>query len=316
MLKVYNEYSDYNNYKEVASMVIALKNDDLEVHFKTFGGELSSIRSKEGIEYLWQGNPEYWSGQAPVLFPICGSVRNGQVQYHLKDGVKTGQLPRHGLIRKREFELKEQTDHRLVFEITSNEESLQNYPYHFRVEIVYELQGKEITITYRVQNLESDQVMPYFIGGHPAFRCPLLADEDYEDYELIFEKEESCSVPLLFTETGLVDRLQRTPFLDHSHSLPLRHELFEKDAIILDQLASKSVKLISKKSGKGLELDFADFENLVLWSTNNKGPFIALEPWTGISTSAEEGDFFEDKKGVIQLAPQETRSHQYRITIL
>ena len=238
------------------------------------------------------------------------------MQYHLKDGVKTGQLPRHGLIRKREFELKEQTDHRLVFEISSNDESLQNYPYHFRVEIAYELKGKEITITYRVQNLESDQVMPYFIGGHPAFRCPLLADEDYEDYELIFEKEESCSVPLLFTETGLVDRLQRTPFLDHSRSLPLRHELFEKDGIILDQLASKSVQLLSKKSGKGLEFAFADFENLVLWSTNNKGPFIALEPWTGISTSAEEGDFFEDKKGVIQLAPQETRSHQYRITIL
>ena len=81
-------------------MVIALKNNDLEVHFKTFGGELSSIRSKEGIEYLWQGDPEYWSGQAPVLFPICGSVRNGQVQYHLKDGVKTGQLPRQRLNSK------------------------------------------------------------------------------------------------------------------------------------------------------------------------------------------------------------------------
>lgn len=100
----------------------------------------------------------------------------------------------------------------------------------------------------------------------------------------------------MFTETGLVDRLQRTPFLDHSRSLPLRHELFEKDAIILDQLASKSVQLLSKKSGKGLEFAFADFENLVLWSTNNKGPFIALEPWTGISTSAEEGDFFEYKR--------------------
>ena len=102
-----------------------------------------------------------------------------------------------GLIRKREFELKEQTDHRLVFEITSNDESLQNYPYHFRVEIDYELQGKEITITYRVQNLESDQVMPYFIGGHPAFRCPLLTDEDYEDYELIFEKRRNLQRPSL-----------------------------------------------------------------------------------------------------------------------
>ena len=108
------------------------------------------------------------------------------------------------------------------------------------------------------------------------------------------------------------------PLLYSGQELPnmKRLEFFEKDAIILDQLASKSVKLLSKKSGKGLEFDFADFENLVLWSTNNKGPFIALEPWTGISTSAEEGDFFENKKGVIQLDPQETRSHQYRITIL
>ena len=105
--------------------------------------------------------------------------------------MKIGQLPRHGLIRKREFELKAQTDNRLVFEITSNDESLQNYPYHFRVEIAYELKGKEITITYRVQNLELDQVMPYFIGGLPAFHCPLLADEVYEDYELIFEKVET-----------------------------------------------------------------------------------------------------------------------------
>lgn len=297
-------------------MDFELKNDVLQLKCRSFGGELKSIQNRDGLEYLWQGEAKYWAGQAPVLFPICGNVRNGQVQYHLKAGVKTGQLPRHGLIRKREFQLKEHTPNRLVFAITLNPESLRNYPFHFRVEIAYELKGKEITITYRVQNLESDQVMPYFIGGHPAFRCPLLADEDYEDYELIFEKEESCSVPLLFTETGLVDRLQRMPFLDHSRSLPLRHELFEKDAIILDQLASKSVQLLSKKSGKGLEFSFADFENLVLWSTNNKGPFIALEPWTGLPTSDEEGDFFEDKKGVILLRPQELRTHQYRITIL
>lgn len=297
-------------------MDFELKNDVLQLKCRSFGGELKSIQNRDGLEYLWQGEAKYWAGQAPVLFPICGNVRNGQVQYHLKAGVKTGQLPRHGLIRKREFQLKEHTPNRLVFAITSNPESLRNYPFHFRVEIAYELKGKEITITYRVQNLESDQVMPYFIGGHPAFRCPLLADEDYEDYELIFEKEESCSVPLLFTETGLVDRLQRMPFLDHSRSLPLRHELFEKDAIILDQLASKSVQLLSKKSGKGLEFSFADFENLVLWSTNNKGPFIALEPWTGLPTSDEEGDFFEDKKGVILLRPREQRTHQYRITLL
>ena len=33
-------------------------------------------------------------------------------------------------------------------------------------------------------------------------------------------------------------------------------------------------------------------------------------------TSDEEGDFFEDKKGVILLRPREQRTHQYSITLL
>ena len=53
-------------------MVIELKNDFLTVQFKEFGGALSSIKDKDGVEYLWQGNPEY-GVQAPVLFPICGA---------------------------------------------------------------------------------------------------------------------------------------------------------------------------------------------------------------------------------------------------
>ena len=57
-------------------MVIELENDELTVQFKQLGGALSSIKDKDGVEYLWQGDTTYWSGQAPVLFPICGSLRN------------------------------------------------------------------------------------------------------------------------------------------------------------------------------------------------------------------------------------------------
>ena len=58
-----------------------LENEYLRVEFSTIGGALTSIKDKDGVEYLWQGNPEYWGGQAPVLFPICGSVRNDKVMF-------------------------------------------------------------------------------------------------------------------------------------------------------------------------------------------------------------------------------------------
>ena len=52
--------------------VIELKNDKISAALKTMGAELTSLKDTEGTEYLWQGNPDYWSGQAPVLFPIIG----------------------------------------------------------------------------------------------------------------------------------------------------------------------------------------------------------------------------------------------------
>ena len=49
-------------------------------------------------------------GKHPVLFPICGSVRNDTVLYDKEDGSqKEGKIPRHGLVRKKEFTLVEQT---------------------------------------------------------------------------------------------------------------------------------------------------------------------------------------------------------------
>ena len=47
-------------------MEYVLKNECLTVSFLSFGGALHSIQDEDGLEYLWQGNAEYWSGQAPV----------------------------------------------------------------------------------------------------------------------------------------------------------------------------------------------------------------------------------------------------------
>ena len=297
-------------------MVIVLQNDELTVQFEKLGGALSSIKDKDGVEYLWQGDATYWSGQAPVLFPICGSLRNDTAHYELKDGQKaSGVIPRHGLVRKKEFELVEQTDTSVTFAIEDTEEMFQNYPYHFRLSIRYSLTGKKLRTQYIVENLGDSEVMPYFIGGHPGFNCPLLDDENYEDYYLEFEEEETFSVPLSYPETGMLNFLERTSFLDHQKELDLDYALFAQDAVTLDELKSRTVALRSRKHEKGLRLDFQEFPNLIIWSTVNKGPFIALEPWSGLSTSLEEGDCLEDKKNVRLLPAGKKEEIGFDITI-
>lgn len=297
--------------------MIVLKSDQLNVEFQTLGGALSSIKDKEGVEYLWQGDPTYWSGQAPVLFPICGSVRNDTVLYDNEDGSqKVGKIPRHGLVRKKEFTLVEQTDNSVTFAIEDDEEMYANYPYHFRLEITYTVTGKTIRTQYKIYNKESEKSMPYFIGGHPGFNCPLLDDEVYEDYYLEFEKPETCTVPKPFPETGMLDLKDRNSWLNNQKEIDLNYDFFSYDAVTLDELESRTVALRSRKHDKGLKLHFKEFPNLIVWSTLNKGPFIALEPWSGLSTSIEEGDRLEDKKDVKILKPGRFEQLGFDIEIL
>ena len=297
--------------------MIVLKSDQLNVEFQTLGGALSSIKDKDDVEYLWQGDPTYWSGQAPVLFPICGSVRNDTVLYDNEDGSqKEGKIPRHGLVRKKEFTLVEQTDNSVTFAIEDDEEMYANYPYHFRLEITYTVTGKTIRTQYKIYNKESEKSMPYFIGGHPGFNCPLLDDEIYEDYYLEFEKPETCTVPKPFPETGMLDFKDRNSWLNNQKEIDLNYDFFSYDAVTLDELESRTVALRSRKHDKGLKLHFKEFPNLIVWSTLNKGPFIALEPWSGLSTSIEEGDRLEDKKDVKILKPGRFEQLGFDIEIL
>ena len=293
-------------------MEYVLKNEELEVHFQSFGGALSSIKDKDGVEFLWQGDKQYWSGQAPVLFPICGSIRD---DHAVTQSGKELSMPRHGIVRKKEFDCVAQTENSITFSIESNKELLKQYPYPFRLEIQYTLDGKKIRIEYHICN-KGTEAMPFQIGGHPGFNCPLMADEHYSDYKIEFAQSETCDVPTPVTETGLIDTAHRTPFLKDQRELQLSHELFSVDAVILDKLKSRSVKLTTSKHSKGIQLDFEDFPYLILWSSANNGPFVAIEPWVGLSTCSDEGDVFEEKRNIQAAKAGETKKYHFDITVL
>lgn len=293
-------------------MKYELENEQLHVEFQSFGGALSSIRDRQGIEFLWQGDKKYWSGQAPVLFPICGSIREDQAV--TADG-KVLQMPRHGIVRKREFECIEQKENQITFSIKSNEEMELAYPYPFELQIQYTLCGSRIRVEYIVKNMGKEP-MPFQIGGHPGFNCPLGEGEDYSDYWIEFEKEETVNVPEPVTETGLINVENRTLLLNKEKRLNLSHAMFHKDAVILDQLKSRSLSLYSERHGKEIRMEFEDFPYLILWSSANDGPFIAIEPWLGLSTCSDEGDIFEEKRGVHIVDPGEEKTYHFDIIIL
>ena len=156
-----------------------LDNGTLRVGFTTAGGSFTSLVS-QGREYLWQGDPAVWSGQAPVCFPICGGLREDVAQTRSGKQIKLG---RHGFARKQEWELAEQGEDSIAFKLArvAHPELLEQFPFPFTLVARYALDGAKLQVSYEVTN-EGDEDMPFFIGGHPGFACPLDDDEGYSDY--------------------------------------------------------------------------------------------------------------------------------------
>ncbi|WFR58578.1 aldose 1-epimerase family protein [Anaerocolumna sp. AGMB13025] len=293
-------------------MQYQLSNNKVTVKFDSMGGGIVSIQDLEGIEYLWQGDPAYWSGQAPVMFPICGSLRDKKAQ--IGEGLSCT-MERHGLVRKSEFTYVGQSSDSITFSISSKEEFKARFPYDFELQITYLLKEKTITTSYKVINKNSIP-MPYFIGGHPGFNCPLQKGETFEDYVIEFEQPETALCPESIPATGLVNVDNRLSVLNNETTLLLKHSYFSVDALIFDQLKSRSAKLTNPATKKGIRIDFADFDYFILWSSSNDGPFVAMEPWTGISTCNDESDVFEEKRGVKILPPNQSEELSFDLTVL
>ena len=147
---------------------------------------------------------------------------------------------------------------------------------------------------------------------------PMLAKitSDIEETSTPTTEEINTSKENLRNSVGNLQNKIDTARKENQKEIDLNYDFFSYDAVTLDNLESRSVSLKSRKHDKGLKLHFEEFPNLIIWSTLNKGPFIALEPWSGLSTSIEEGDRLEDKKDVKILKPGRFEQIGFDIEIL
>src|SRR5688572_10153732 len=202
-------------------MIHTLRNSEFEVKVKAKGAEVCSFkRLSDNTEYMWQGDAKIWPRHAPVLFPIVGRLPEHK---YLLDG-KSYHLPQHGFARDMIFSPVQTNDDSLSLELHWSDISLAHYPFHYRLLITYTLEGNTLKADYKVMNLDEKE-MPFSIGAHPGFNCPLDPEKNYEDYYLEFDQELTLARHLI--QDGLLNGQTETVELD-GKKLPLGRDLFRK----------------------------------------------------------------------------------------
>lgn len=290
-------------------MDFTLSNASLTAAVRTQGGELVSLKDQAGTEYIWQGDPAFWSGQNPILFPIVGSLKDGKVDI---DG-RTYEMGRHGFARRSEFTLTDQASDFAVLELRESRSTLAQFPRPFILQVRHRLLENGFSTAFAVEN-PGETPLPFCIGAHTAIRCPLFAGERFEDYELAFDRSEDGDT-LLLTPQGLLQDSRTEPML-RGGSLTLDYADFQRlDTLIFQGLRSQSVSLRHKDTGRGVSLDFGGFPMIAFW-TKPGAPFLCMEPWHGCAAYTGESGRFRDKPHVITLAPGEKKELAYTFTLL
>lgn len=286
-------------------MLTVLENEFLRVCVTSKGAELQSIVGKaDGTEYLWQGDEIYWSCRATVIFPVCGRTFGGSYLYR----GKRYEMGCHGLARYGDFTVTEKSATSVSLHLTDSEETRRIYPFAFSLTVTYTLTGNELTTAFLVENT-GDDVLPFAEGGHPGFNVPFVPGTTFEDYRLTFSAP-SAANRRLFSETCY--SLGKTaPFaLENGTTVPLRHSLFDSDAVFLTDTA-KEVTLKCDASPRSITVKFDDFDTVGFWhKPKTEAPYVCIEPWNGIPTLDGTTDDFATKEPMKRLAPGGSyRSH-------
>ena len=288
----------------MTSQMIEISSGTLTATINPFGAELTSLRDAEDRELMNDGDPAFWTGRAPLLFPIVGRLNGDALRI---DG-QSYSMRQHGFARRMPWEVVGAETDAVTLRLCNTEETRAVYPFAFDLAVLYAIEDATLTCAVRVINT-GDAELPFSFGFHPAFAWPLPYGRAREAHRIVFERPEGASIVRL--KGGLFEGQRPSP-LD-GLDLPLSDDLFAEDALIWSPVASQSLRY-GAEDGPQLRIDFPDTPDLGIW-TKPGARFICIEPWHGHADPAGYAGDFRDKPGVIQLAPGEEWTRRMWVTL-
>ena len=97
--------------------------------------------------------------------------------------------------------------------------------------------------------------------------------------------------------------------------LPLRHDLFDRDAIILKNM-DRTVTLSAGEGTRGVTVSYPRMRYLGIWhKPESDAPFVCLEPWLSLPSRDGVVEDLSQQNDLMALLPGEVYVNQWTATI-
>jgi len=302
----YLEPKDKTMASEVESESVVIRSDRLAAEISSHGAELVRLRDRDGNDLLWDGCEKWWTGRAPLLFPIVGRLPN---DIAICDG-KAFPMRQHGFARNKQFSIVGVTASQCILQLASDNETRQQFPFDFVLQVAFAIEDAALRIGATVFN-KSPRAMPVSFGFHPAFRWPLPYGGSRQDHEIGFESSESA--PIRRATDGLLDRTLSTEIFE-GRTMPLDDAMFAPGALIFDRLKSRAVNF-GVPGQPSIQIRFPNMPHLGVWTKPGAG-FLCIEPWQGYAAPLGFAGDLKDKPGGISVAVHASAEFAIEISLL
>ncbi len=270
-----------------------IENEYLKIGVKEYGCELTSVYGKkEEIEYLWQGDEKFWTGQSPILFPIVGRLIDDKYTLNGKEY----EMPKHGFARKMNWSFSGKKGNSISFTLMQTEDTLKLYPYNFTVTVTFTIEKNKLSVSHHIDNNNSS-TMYFSLGAHPAFNCSIGDVLSFDENETLETEKIDLVRSLRIPETY--------PVLNNEKDIIITEDIFNEDALILHSIKSENITLKSRLHSRTVKFNLGGAPYLGIWSKPG-APYVCIEPWCGVNDSAEKKDDFSKKDGINALKPEES----------
>ena len=272
---------------------LKLENDVMKFEVSPIGAELQSLYSKvTEMEYLWQPGYDIWPHHSMLLFPNPGRIAGDRVII----GGKVYPATMHGFANDMQFELLEADEKHILLQISATEETRKSFPYEFRLQVEFSLEGEVVVQKFRVINDDNKKV--YFsLGAHPGFYCPIQINETGDDYYFEFDSPQYIDNLQLQEGTRLLTG-EKSPWLQGKTERHIGEDFFHDGPKVLGGVKANFITMKSKKSNHFVELGIKGFPYLWLWGVDQKMSIMCIEPWCGVSDLMNTNHIWEKKLGI------------------
>lgn len=230
-------------------------------------------------------------GGIPILFPVCGSLRNDT--YNM--GNQSFYMPKHGFafgVPWNAEVIHKNGEEKIIASLEADKNSLKLYPFIFEVMVVYTLKGTELFIELVFYNKDKN-IMPFYAGLHPYFivgdKKKLLFDINADKYG------DDSSGELIEREyNGKIDFDNVVDFIFKLKDLETHRYSF------LDPVKKREILIETSR----------EFKHMVMWTENKDSCFLCLEPWMAGPDAMNTGE------GVVHVKPGSSIKTWVKINVI